>query len=91
MNANKFFYRTLVKIAVEQGHDLRSLARICNVSQTAISRHLKRSNGKGLSSWECYLLRQALAPHLTLDELFPEAREEALHRLSNLRSPSQRG
>lgn len=91
MNANKFFYRTLVNIAAEQGHDLHSLAQICGVSPMAISRHLKRSNGKGLSSWECYLLQQALAPHLTLDELFPEAREEALRRISNLRSPSQRG
>ena len=91
MDADKYFYKTIIRIAAEQGHGIKSLAKICGRTPMVISRNLKRIDGKGLSAWDCYLLQQELVPHLTLDELFPESREEALRRISNLRSPSQRG
>ena len=75
MKSEKYFYRTIVEIAFAQGHTIQSLAKICNVNAATMARQLKREKGE-LTSWEAYLLQQAVAPHLSLDELFPEAKSE---------------
>lgn len=73
MKPEEYYYSTIVRVARTQGFTIQALAKICNVSSATMSRHLKR-DGSELTSWEAYLLQQAIAPHLTLDELFPEAK-----------------
>ena len=71
MKSEEFYYSTIVKVAHAQGFTIQALAKICIVSSATMSR---QRDGSELTSWEAYLLQQAVAPHLTLDELFPEAK-----------------
>ena len=77
LKAEKFYYRTIVKVAIIQGYTAKDLAKICGVTPDTITRRHRRSGRSDLTSQDCYLLQQALAPHLTLDELFPEPYIEA--------------
>lgn len=72
MKPGNYFYCTAVKIANAQGFTIQSLAKICNLSPATMAKHLKRDKSE-LTSWEAYLIQQAIAPHLSLDELYPEA------------------
>lgn len=72
MKAGNYFYATAVKVANAQGFTIQSLAKICNLSPGTMAKHLKRDNSE-LTSWEAYLIQQAIAPYISLDELYPEA------------------
>lgn len=77
MKSGKYYYSTIIEVASAQGFTIQALAKICNISPATMSRHLKRDNSE-LTSWEAYQIQQAVAPHLTLDELFPEAKSSEI-------------
>lgn len=79
---DKYFYKTIIKVAVIQGYTLKELALICDVKADTLSRRLQKSDGSNLTMQDCLILRDTLAPHLTLDELFPEASMEAAREMA---------
>ena len=79
---DKYFYKTIIKVAVIQGYTLKELALICYVKADTLSRRLQKSDGSNLTMQDCLILRDTLAPHLTLDELFPEASMEAAREMA---------
>ena len=72
MVAEKYFYKTIVTFAQQQGYTLKALAMICDLQPKTLSKQLMRVDGSDLSLETLTKLRDELAPDFTLDELLPE-------------------
>lgn len=73
MLSDRYFYKTVAHFAREQGFTLLYLSEACGIKAETLSKQLRRVGGSDLTILNCLILRQIVAPNLTLDELYPEA------------------
>ena len=72
INVDKFFYKTAVSLAKQQNISIKYLAEVCEVKPQTLSKMLKREDGSDISSRIARILRDEIAPNLTIDEFLIE-------------------
>jgi len=78
----KYFYKIAMTFAAQQGFSIKDLADVCGVRPETLSKMLRRVDGSDLDSENASKIRDVIAPSMTLDELYKEADELAVLRMS---------
>lgn len=73
MIVNNYHYKTFVHTANRKGFTIKRLAHICGLTEKTLSKQLKAIDGYDLKSSTSRILRDAVAPDSSLDDLFREA------------------
>ena len=76
MADEKYYYETVIHFARKQGLTLSFLSKACRIKTETLSKQLRRKGGSDLTILNCLILRDVIAPNLSLDELYPEAFSE---------------